>query len=52
MISFSLAKQLLFTQARTIQYKGQKAEQYLAEAEVLITRAAQPKKPEGSKRKK
>jgi hypothetical protein len=39
-----LAKKLEFSQARAIQYKGRKAEQYLAETEVLITRAARPKK--------
>lgn len=43
-----LAHQLVFTQARTIRYKGQDAEQYLATAEVLVTRAAQSKtKKEG-----
>lgn len=48
----NLAKQLLFTHARTIQYKGQKAEQHLAEAEVSVTRVAKPKKTENGKRKK
>lgn len=47
-----LAEQLQFEQARTINYKGQEAEQYLAETEVLITRAAKPKKTEAGKRKK
>lgn len=47
-----LAKQLLFTHTRPIRYKGQEAQQYLAEAEVLITRVSQPKKPESGKRKK
>ena len=45
----NLAKQLLFTHARTIQYKGQKAEQHLAEAEVSVTRVAKPKKTENGK---
>lgn len=47
-----LANQLSFTHARTIKYKGQKAEQYLADIEVVVTRAANPKKMEDGKRKK
>lgn len=47
-----LAKQLLFTHSRTIRYKSQEAQQHLAEAEVLITRVAKPKKKEDGKRKK
>jgi len=47
-----LSSQLPFTHARTIKYKGQKAEQYLAEADVFVTRAANPKKAENGKRKK
>lgn len=47
-----LANQLTYTHARTIKYKGQEAEQYLAETEVFITRAAKPKKTEDGKRKK
>lgn len=47
-----LAKQLQYCHVRTIKYKGQEAEQYLAEAEGLITRAAKPKKAEDGKRKK
>lgn len=46
-----LASQLSFTHTRTIKYKGQDAEQYLAETEVLVTRAAKPKKTEDGKRK-
>lgn len=44
-----LASQLLFNHARTIKYKGQEAEQYLAETEVSITRAAKPKRTEGGR---
>lgn len=47
-----LAAQLPYVYSRTIVYKGQKVEQYLAETEVLVTRAANPKKAVGGKRKK
>ena len=39
-----LAQQLTFTQAREVNYKGRKAEQHLAEAQVSITRASQSKR--------
>lgn len=39
-----LAAQLDYCQSRTINYKGQKATQYLAEATVSVTRSAMPKK--------
>lgn len=39
-----LAKQLNYTMSREISYKGKKANQYIAEAEVSITRVSQPKK--------
>jgi hypothetical protein len=48
----NLAKQLLFNQARTIQYKGQDANLYLAEANVSVTRVAKPQRPQDGKRKK
>ena len=46
-----LAKLLLFSHVKTIQYKRQKAFLYLAETEVSITRAAKPKRLENGKRK-
>jgi hypothetical protein len=46
-----LAKQLLYSHVKKIQYKGQKALLYLAETEVSITRAAKPKRLENGKRK-
>ena len=39
-----LAAKLDYCQSRTINYKGQKATQYLAEATVSVTRSALPKK--------
>lgn len=39
-----LAKGLLFSHARTVEYKGVSAQQHIAEADVTITRAAQPKR--------
>ncbi len=47
-----LAEQLIFTHSRMINYKGQKAEQFLSEAEITITRESQPKKKMDGKRHK
>ena len=46
-----LSHQLSFTQIRSIDYKGQRAEQYLAQAQVTVTRDAQHKKKTGKPRK-
>lgn len=47
-----LAKRLEYTHTRTIEYKGRKAKQHLAETEVMISRVAQPKKTVNGKRPK
>ncbi len=47
-----LASQLSYTHSRSIVYKGQVAEQHLAEIEVLVTRVAKPKKSVNGKRHK
>lgn len=47
-----MAKRLTFTLLRSIDYKGQEAKQYLAETEVMMTRAFKPKKKVDGKRKK
>lgn len=39
-----LAKELLYSEARTVEYKGKSAQQQIAETQVTITRAAQPKR--------
>lgn len=46
-----LAKELLYTHTRTVRYRGREAEQYLAQAEVFVTRAAQHKSPKSGKPK-
>ena len=47
----ALAKKLVFSHEKTIQYKGQKAALYLSETAVSISRPAKPKRPENGKRK-
>lgn len=43
-----LAKELPFLKARTIKYKGKSAHQQIAEASVMITRAAHPKRKDAT----
>jgi len=47
-----LAQQMEYTHARIIDYKGRKAEQFIAELEVSVTRAAHAKKAVNGKRQK